>query len=102
MTPDGGETVYFAGDTGVFGDMALIGKLYAPKAAVLPVGGKYTMGAMEAAYAMELLGSAVLIPGHYNTFPSNHCDTDELTRLVAVRAPRAQVVVLKPGESYAV
>ena len=102
MTPDGGETVYFAGDTGVFGDMALIGKLYAPKVAVLPVGGKYTMGAMEAAYAMELLGSAVLIPGHYNTFPSNHCDTDELTRLVAVRAPRAQVVVLKPGESYAV
>lgn len=102
LTPEGGEAVYFAGDTGVFGDMALIGKLYAPKVAVLPVGGKYTMGVMEAAYAMELLGSPVLLPGHYNTFPGNRADIDELTRLVAARAPRAQVCALKPGDSYIV
>ena len=102
LTPEGGEAVYFAGDTGVFGDMALIGKLYAPKVAVLPVGGKYTMGVMEAAYAMELLGSPVLIPGHYNTFPGNRADIGELIRLVAARAPRAQVCALKPGESHIV
>ena len=102
LSPEGGEPVYFAGDTGVFGDMELIGKLYAPKVAVLPIGDKYTMGIREAAYAIELLGSPVLIPGHYNTFPSNRADTDELTRLVAARAPRAKVVVLKPGESYIV
>jgi L-ascorbate metabolism protein UlaG (beta-lactamase superfamily) len=82
--------------------MALIGKLYAPQVAVLPVGGKYTMGVMEAAYAMELLGSPVMIPGHYNTFPGNQADTNELIRLVSTRAPRAQVVLLKPGESYTV
>jgi L-ascorbate metabolism protein UlaG (beta-lactamase superfamily) len=100
LTPDGGDPVYFAGDTGVFGDMALIGKLYQPKVAVLPVGGKYTMGVMEAGYAMELLGSAVLLPGHYNTFPGNQANTDELVRQVSIRAPRAEVVLLKPGGSY--
>ncbi len=100
LTPADGVPVYFAGDTGVFGDMALIGKLYHPQVAVLPVGGKYTMGVREAAYAMELLGSEVLLPGHYNTFPSQVADTEDLARQVAVRRPDAQVVVLKPGESY--
>jgi L-ascorbate metabolism protein UlaG (beta-lactamase superfamily) len=100
LTPDGGEPVYFAGDTGVFGDMALIGKLYHPKVAVLPIGGKYTMGVPEAAYAMELLGSDVLIPGHYNTFPSQMADVDDLVAQVKVRCPQAQTVILKPGESY--
>jgi L-ascorbate metabolism protein UlaG (beta-lactamase superfamily) len=100
LTPEGGEAVYFAGDTGVFGDMRLIGDLYAPRVAVLPIGGKYTMGVREAAYAMELLGSEVLIPGHYNTFPSQRANVGELVRQVAVRAPRARVEVLMPGESY--
>ena len=99
LEPEGGAPVYFAGDTGVFGDMDLIGKLYQPKVAVLPVGGKYTMGVREAAYAMELLGSEVLIPGHYNTFPNQMADIDELIRQVGVRAPQTRVVVLKPGGS---
>ena len=102
ITPENSPAVYFAGDTGIFGDMALIGKLYHPFVAVLPVGGKYTMGVREAAYAMELLGSPVLIPGHYNTFPNQKADLDELTRQVAVRAPAARVVALKPGESFIV
>lgn len=102
LTPEDGEAVYFAGDTGVFGDMELIGKLYQPKVSVLPIGGKYTMGVPEAAYAMELLGSETLIPGHYNTFPSQMADTDQLVSEVAVRCPSAQVVVLDPGGSYVV
>ncbi len=102
LTPDGGEPIYFAGDTGVFGDMRLIGDLYAPRVAVLPIGGKYTMGVREAAYAMELLGSDVLIPGHYNTNPAQHADVDDLAHQVAVRAPRARVEILQPGGSYAV
>jgi L-ascorbate metabolism protein UlaG (beta-lactamase superfamily) len=100
LTPEDGVPVYFAGDTGVFGDMRLIRDLYAPKVAILPVGGKYTMGVREAAYAMELLGSKVLIPGHYNTFPSQAADIGDLIRQVAVRCPSATVQVLKPGESY--
>ncbi len=102
LTPENGVPVYFAGDTGLFGDMELIGKLYHPKIAILPIGGKYTMGVREAAYAMELLGSEILIPGHYNTFPSQVADVDDLKRQIAVRAPQAQVIVLIPGESYTV
>lgn len=99
LEPQDGVGVYFAGDTGLFGDMALIGQLYRPKVAVLPIGGKYTMGVREAAYAVELLCCDVLIPGHYDTFPAQRADTDELLRQVAVRRPRTEVVVLKPGES---
>jgi L-ascorbate metabolism protein UlaG (beta-lactamase superfamily) len=99
IEPEGGAGVYFAGDTGVFGDMALIGHLYRPKVAILPVGGKYTMGVREAAYAMELLGSEVLIPGHYNTFPSQMADIEELKRHMALRCPQTQVWVMKPGET---
>lgn len=100
VEPDGGVGVYFAGDTGIFGDMQLIGRLYRPRVAVLPIGGKYTMGVREAAYAVELLDCDVLIPGHYNTFPSQRADTDDLARQVAVRRPGTEVVVLEPGGSY--
>ena len=102
LTPEDGIPVYFAGDTGLFGDMELIGKLYKPKIAVLPIGGKYTMGVYEAAYAMELLRSEILIPGHYNTFPSQMADVDDLKRQVTIRAPQAEVIALKPGESYTI
>jgi L-ascorbate metabolism protein UlaG (beta-lactamase superfamily) len=100
ITPEEGVPVYFAGDTGIFGDMQLIGRLYQPRVAVLPIGGKYTMGVREAAYAIELIGSSVLIPGHYNTFPSQAADVTELSRLVAIRAPGTTVVPLKPGETF--
>jgi L-ascorbate metabolism protein UlaG (beta-lactamase superfamily) len=99
---EGAPTIYFAGDTGIFGDMALIGKLYQPEISILPIGGKYTMGVREAAYAIEMLGSRVLIPGHYNTFPNQQADLGELCRQVAVRAPHTKVVPLKPGETYTV
>lgn len=102
FTPEDGVRVYFSGDTGVFGDMELIGELYEPEVAILSVGGKYTMGAREAAYAMELLGSKVLIPGHFGTFPGQELDTDDLIEQVGVRCPDARVVVLEPGGSYTV
>jgi L-ascorbate metabolism protein UlaG (beta-lactamase superfamily) len=97
LGPEGGVPVYFAGDTGVFGDMELIGKLYRPHVAVLPVGGKYCMGVREAAYAAELLRVPVLIPGHYNTFPNQRADIDDLVRQVGVRAPDTRVMALVPG-----
>ncbi len=100
LEPENGVAVYFAGDTGVFGDMELIGQLYQPRVAILPVGHKYTMGVREAAYAAELLRVPVLIPGHYNTFPNQMADVDDLIRQVAVRSPHTRVVVLRPGQSY--
>jgi len=65
----GGFTVYHAGDTAVFGDMKLIGELYRPDVALLPIGDRFTMGPREAAYAIGLLGVRHVIPMHYATFP---------------------------------
>jgi len=64
----GMPTLYFAGDTNVFGDMALIRRIYAPDVAVLPIGDHFTMGPREAAVAAELLGAPRVIPSHYGTF----------------------------------
>jgi L-ascorbate metabolism protein UlaG (beta-lactamase superfamily) len=65
----GGFTIYHAGDTALFGDMKLIGELYKPEVALLPIGDRYTMGPREAAYAIRLLGVKHAIPMHYGTFP---------------------------------
>lgn len=65
-----GVNIYFAGDTGIFGDMQLIGDLYKPTVAVLPIGDRYTMGPMEAAHAVRLLRAPHVIPFHYGTFSS--------------------------------
>ncbi len=61
--------VYVAGDTNVFGDMSIIGALYKPQIAILPIGDFYTMGPREAAYAARLLGAGTIIPEHFATFP---------------------------------
>jgi L-ascorbate metabolism protein UlaG (beta-lactamase superfamily) len=65
----GGLTMYHAGDTAVFGDMKLIGELYEPELACLPIGDLFTMGPREAAKAIRLLNVRHVIPMHYGTFP---------------------------------
>jgi L-ascorbate metabolism protein UlaG (beta-lactamase superfamily) len=64
-----GSRVYHAGDTNVFGDLRLIGELYRPDLAMVPIGGHYTMGPREAALAIELLGVGEVLPIHHGTFP---------------------------------
>jgi L-ascorbate metabolism protein UlaG (beta-lactamase superfamily) len=64
-----GSRIYHSGDTTAFGDMALIGELYRPNLAILPIGGHYTMGPREAALAVELLGVKEVVPVHFGTFP---------------------------------
>lgn len=70
LTLKDGRTAYFAGDTAVFGDMALIGELYQPELAFLPIGDHFTMGPHEAAHAARLLKVKRVIPMHYGTFPA--------------------------------
>ncbi len=65
----GGPTVYHAGDTDVFGDMSLIGELWEPDVACLPIGGHFTMDPRLAAKAARLLGVETVIPMHFGTFP---------------------------------
>lgn len=64
-----GPTFYFAGDTTIFGDLALIGEIYEPDVAFLPIGGHYTMGAGIAAKAAKLIGVDRVVPIHFGTFP---------------------------------
>jgi L-ascorbate metabolism protein UlaG (beta-lactamase superfamily) len=69
ITPKEGQPAYFAGDTTVFADMALIHDVYQPELAFLPIGDHFTMGPHEAAYAARLLKVKRVIPMHYGTFP---------------------------------
>jgi L-ascorbate metabolism protein UlaG (beta-lactamase superfamily) len=92
---EGGKVVYFAGDTCVFGDMALIARLYRPDYAVLPIGDYFTMSPAEAALALELLGNPACVPCHYGTFPVLTGTPEELVRL----APEARVHLIEPGET---
>jgi L-ascorbate metabolism protein UlaG (beta-lactamase superfamily) len=89
-----GRTVYFAGDTCVFGDMQLIARLYEPDIAVLPIGDWFTMGPEEAALALELLGNPRCVPCHYGTFGLLTGRPDALAELTS-----AQVERVDPGGS---
>jgi L-ascorbate metabolism protein UlaG (beta-lactamase superfamily) len=88
--------IYFAGDTCVFGDMQLIGRIYKPDLAVLPIGGHFTMDPREAAVALELLGVDRCIPCHYGTFPLLAGTPAELRDL----ATDVEVIELQPGDTY--
>ncbi|WP_321420775.1 metal-dependent hydrolase [uncultured Methanomethylovorans sp.] len=63
-----GCSIYHAGDTGLFGDMRLIGDIYKPDVALLPIGGRYTMDPEDAARAVAMICPRIAIPMHYNTF----------------------------------
>jgi L-ascorbate metabolism protein UlaG (beta-lactamase superfamily) len=92
-----GLTIYFAGDTDVFGDMRLIGDIYQPTIAFLPIGDRFTMGPAGAAKAAELLGVRQVVPMHYGTFPFLTGTPAELRSLLELRG--VQVLELQPGET---
>jgi len=94
----GGFTVYHAGDTAVFGDMKIIGELYAPDVALLPIGDLFTMGPREAALAVRLLNVRHVIPMHYGTFPVL-TGRPEMLREHTRDVPSLEIHALKPGES---
>ena len=93
-----GFTLYFAGDTTVFGDLSLIGRIYQPDVAVLPIGDHFTMGPREAAVALELLGVARCVPCHWGTF-GLLTGTPEALRELA--PPGVEVLSPDPGEPLA-
>jgi L-ascorbate metabolism protein UlaG (beta-lactamase superfamily) len=95
-----GTVLYHSGDTGVFGDMRLIGELYAPDAAILPIGDHFTMGPQQAAHAAKLLGVKRVIPEHYGTFPLLTGTPEALRQELA--GQDIEVVALEPGESTTV
>ncbi len=95
---ENGFTLYHAGDTGLFGDMKLIGELYKPEVSLLPIGSHFTMDPREATYAARLLGSTYVIPMHYGTFPVLTGTPEEFLKLMK-EVPQTKVLILKPGET---
>src|SRR5688572_24147231 len=90
-----GMTIYYAGDTCLFGDMKLIGELYKPDIAFLPIGDRFTMGPDQAARACEFLGVRQVVPMHWGTFPLLTGTPDALRQLVS----NVEVLELRPGET---
>jgi L-ascorbate metabolism protein UlaG (beta-lactamase superfamily) len=93
----GTPTIYYAGDTALFGDMKLIGELYRPDIAFLPVGDRYTMGPDTAALAARWLGVRQVVPMHWGTFPVLTGTPAELIACLA--GSGIEVLALEPGET---
>lgn len=92
----GGVTLYHLGDTGLFGDLALLGEVYKPDVVCVPVGDRFTMGPELGARAAELVGAPVAIPIHWGTFPM-------LAQDISGFAPKGvEVRAMRPGETIEV
>lgn len=91
-----GITLYYAGDTCLFGDMRLIGEIYQPDIAFLPIGDRFTMDPAAAAKACEFLGVRQVVPMHWGTFPLL---TGTPAALKLLLASSVEVLELKPGET---
>ena len=93
-----GISVYHAGDTALFSDMQLIRDLYRPDVALLPVGGRFTMGPDEAMIAARYTGARLVIPMHYDTFPAIRQDLQNFKQAIE-RTTAIRVRILSPAES---
>ncbi len=96
-----GKRVYHAGDTALFSDMKLIGELCHPDVALLPIGGRFTMGPEEAMIAAQYIGAPLVIPIHYDTWPIIRQDPG-LFRDALQRTTDVRVNILAPGESLTI
>jgi L-ascorbate metabolism protein UlaG (beta-lactamase superfamily) len=100
LTTLDGRKIYLAGDTGLFGDMALIGDEDLDLA-VIPIGDNYTMGPSDALRAVKLLRPRHVIPIHFNTFDVIQQDGVAWAAQVE-QSTNAKVHLLRPGQSYTV
>ena len=98
LTTNDGEKLYFAGDTGLFGDMRLIGE-EGLTLAVIPIGDNYTMGPADALRAVMMLHPEHVIPIHYDTFDLISQNAKEWAENVRVETD-TKVHLLKPGDRY--
>lgn len=96
--PDG-LVVYHAGDTGIFSSMRQLGIIYGIELALLPIGGVFTMDALQAAHACRLLNCSRVIPMHWRTFPALAQNTTEFQKKLGEIAPICQFVNMEPGQT---
>jgi L-ascorbate metabolism protein UlaG (beta-lactamase superfamily) len=94
-----GTTIYHAGDTCLFGDMELFGKVYPMDVAIVPIGGVFTMDACQASEAVKLLKPRIAIPIHYASFPIIANSADDFINQCNEKAPDVEVKASPVGES---
>lgn len=95
-----GRRIYHAGDTGLFTYMkTVIGEIYKPNIALLPIGDRYTMGPEDAITAAKWISPQKVIPMHYNTFPVIEQDPT-IFKETLEKETSIEVIILGPGETY--
>lgn len=99
ITLENGYKIYHAGDTAVFGDMQLIGQIYKPDLALLPIGDRFVMSPLEAAHACRLLGTKRVVPMHYATFPLLTGTPEAFQTELSNLNLDTEVMVMEPGET---
>ena len=93
-----GYTLYFTGDTSLFGDFELYGTIENIDLLLLPIGGYYTMDIDDAVYAAKLVGAKTVIPFHYNTWPLIEADPREFSAKVT-KNTSSHCIIMAPGET---
>jgi L-ascorbate metabolism protein UlaG (beta-lactamase superfamily) len=97
ITMENGFKIYHMGDTGLFGDMKFIGDYYKPDVVLIPIGGHFTMGPQDAAFAVrEWLKPRYAIPIHYGTIPQLKGTPKEFMDALGTTSTR--VIVMNPGD----
>jgi L-ascorbate metabolism protein UlaG (beta-lactamase superfamily) len=91
--------VYHLGDTCLFSDLQLVGKRSPIDLALMCIGGHYTMDAVDAIDAADLVGAKTVVPCHYNTFPPIEADAQAFKSNVESKT-KSNVVILEPGETH--
>jgi L-ascorbate metabolism protein UlaG (beta-lactamase superfamily) len=95
---ENGLKIYHSGDTSLMGDMkTIIGDFYKPDIAILPIGGVFTMGPKEAAFACKLIRPKIVIPEHYGTFPALIQNAEDFKKQTIKLIPEIRVLDVKPG-----
>ncbi len=96
---ENGLKIYHSGDTSLMADMkTIVGDFYKPDIAILPIGGGFTMGPEEAAFACQLIKPKLVIPEHFGTFPSLVQDTVLFEKTLAACPSPVRMLELKPGD----
>lgn len=93
-------TLYHAGDTALFSDMQLFPLFHDITLSMLPIGGWFTMGPKQAAYACKFLKTPKVIPMHWKTFPLLEQNTQKFQNALDEHSPNTELITLQPGESY--
>jgi len=98
LTLPDGTCIYNSGDTGLFGDMELFGQFHDIDIAMLPIGGRFTMDAQQAAYACKLLKCKKVIPQHWGTWSILGQNTESMAEQLTLLAPDTEMIGLEVDE----